>query len=128
MQHIFYLYSLQSLINNSLFSGPDSSAHGVKFTDHKVCKSFLYGCCPHEILASTVRIPSFLENVYFCALKQIMCLMLQRMDLGECPKIHELALRADYQQASKTKDYFYDVEVRKTVLQVLKSISFTFVF
>lgn len=50
------------------------------------------------------------------------------MDLGECPKIHELALRADYQQASKTKDYFYDVEVRKTVLQVLKSISFTFVF
>ena len=54
--------------------------------------------------------------------------MLQRMDLGECPKIHELALRADYQQASKTKDYFYDVEVRKTVLQFLKSISFTFVF
>merc|ERR1712241_1461967 len=67
-------------------NGPDSSAHGVKFTDHKVCKSFLFGCCPHEILAST------------------------RMDLGECPKIHELALRADYQQASKTKDYFYDVE------------------
>jgi len=30
--------------------------------------------------------------------------------LGECPKIHELALRADYQQASKGKDYFYDVE------------------
>ena len=39
-----------------LFLGPDSSAHGVKFTDHKVCKSFLFGCCPHEILASTVRI------------------------------------------------------------------------
>ena len=50
------------------------------------------------------------------------------MDLGECPKIHELALRADYQQASKTKDYFYDVEVRKTVLQVMQSISFTFIF
>ena len=50
------------------------------------------------------------------------------MDLGECPKIHELALRADYQQASKTKDYFYDVEVRKTVLQVMQNISFTFVF
>ena len=61
----------------------------------------------------------FLENVYFCALKQTMCLMLQRMDLGECPKIHELALRADYQQASKGKDYFYDVEVRKKVLQFM---------
>jgi len=68
-------------------NGPDSNQHGVKFTDHKVCKSFLYGCCPHEILAST------------------------RMDLGECPKVHDLALRADYQQAAKKdKDYFYDVE------------------
>ena len=33
------------------------------------------------------------------------------MDLGECPKIHDLALRADYEQSSKSKDYFYDVEV-----------------
>ena len=33
------------------------------------------------------------------------------MDLGECPKIHDLALRADYQVAAKSKDYFYDVEV-----------------
>jgi len=33
------------------------------------------------------------------------------MDQGECPKIHELALRADYELASKTKDYFYDVDV-----------------
>lgn len=32
------------------------------------------------------------------------------MDLGECPKVHDLALRADYQQSSKAKDYFYDVE------------------
>jgi len=30
--------------------------------------------------------------------------------LGECPKIHDLALRADYQQAAKSKDCFYDVE------------------
>ena len=35
------------------------------------------------------------------------------MDLGECPKIHDLALRADYQQAAKSKDCFYDVEVSK---------------
>ena len=33
------------------------------------------------------------------------------MDLGECPKIHDLALRADYQAAANSKDYFYDVEV-----------------
>ena len=34
------------------------------------------------------------------------------MDLGECPKIHDLALRADYQQAASARDCFYDVEVR----------------
>ncbi|KAL1466634.1 hypothetical protein MTO96_026470 [Rhipicephalus appendiculatus] len=32
------------------------------------------------------------------------------MDLGDCPKIHDLALRADYENASKKKDYFYDVD------------------
>lgn len=35
----------------------DSSRYNVKFTDSKVCKSFLLGCCPHEILASTVSAP-----------------------------------------------------------------------
>nr|CAD7406595.1 unnamed protein product [Timema cristinae] len=34
----------------------------------------------------------------------------QRMDLGECPKIHDLALRADFEKASHTKDYYYDID------------------
>lgn len=33
------------------------------------------------------------------------------MDLGECPKVHDLALRADYELASGEKDYYYDIEV-----------------
>ena len=33
------------------------------------------------------------------------------MDLGECAKVHEFALRADFERAQKTKDYFYDVDV-----------------
>lgn len=33
------------------------------------------------------------------------------MDLGECPKVHDLALRADFDAASKKKDYYYDIEV-----------------
>jgi hypothetical protein len=37
----------------------------------------------------------------------------QRMDLGECPKIHDLALRADYELASKSKDYYYDIDVSR---------------
>ncbi|XP_034830904.1 putative RNA-binding protein Luc7-like 1 isoform X1 [Maniola hyperantus] len=64
----------------------ETDKHGVKFYDDTVCKSFLLQCCPHEILSST------------------------RMDLGECPKIHDLALRADFELASKTKDYFYDID------------------
>lgn len=64
----------------------ESDRMGIKFYDNNVCKSFLLQCCPHEILSST------------------------RMDLGECPKIHDLALRADYELASKTKDYFYDLD------------------
>lgn len=35
------------------------------------------------------------------------------MDLGECPKIHDLALRADYEKASSNKDYFYDLDVSR---------------
>ena len=33
------------------------------------------------------------------------------MDLGECPKIHDLALRADYEHAAKKRDYYYDIDV-----------------
>ncbi|XP_037082611.1 putative RNA-binding protein Luc7-like 2 isoform X2 [Pollicipes pollicipes] len=32
------------------------------------------------------------------------------MDLGTCAKIHDLALRADYEAAIKEKDYFYDID------------------
>ena len=40
------------------------------------------------------------------------------MDLGECPKIHDNALRADYNNAKLKKDYFYDIDVSKTPLKV----------
>ncbi|XP_037302188.1 LOW QUALITY PROTEIN: putative RNA-binding protein Luc7-like 2 [Manduca sexta] len=64
----------------------ETDRHGVKFYDDAGVQIILLQCCPHEILSST------------------------RMDLGECPKIHDLALRADYELASKTKDYFYDID------------------
>lgn len=64
----------------------DPNRSRVKFDDPRVCKSFLLGCCPHEILSST------------------------RMDLGECPNLHDLALKADFELASKARDYFYDID------------------
>ena len=33
------------------------------------------------------------------------------MDLGQCPSVHDLALRADYEAAAKNKDYYYDIDV-----------------
>lgn len=44
------------------------------------------------------------------------------MDLGECPKVHDLALRADYEKAQQKKDYYYDVEV--SLLYFADKISF----
>ncbi|XP_075035995.1 putative RNA-binding protein Luc7-like 1 isoform X1 [Mixophyes fleayi] len=64
----------------------DETRQRVKFSDDRVCKSHLLDCCPHDILAGT------------------------RMDLGECTKIHDLALRADYEIASKEKDLFFELD------------------
>lgn len=33
------------------------------------------------------------------------------MDLGDCAKIHSAALKADYELASKKREYGYDVDV-----------------
>lgn len=32
------------------------------------------------------------------------------MDLGECLKVHDLALRADYEIASKEQDFFFELD------------------
>ncbi|XP_052591868.1 putative RNA-binding protein Luc7-like 1 [Peromyscus californicus insignis] len=64
----------------------DETRQRVKFTDDRVCRSHLLDCCPHDILAGT------------------------RMDLGECTKIHDLALRADYEIASKERDLFFELD------------------
>jgi len=47
--------------------------------------------------------PAYISHLYIC-------LITQRMDLGECPKVHDHALRADFEAASKERDYFYDID------------------
>jgi len=37
------------------------------------------------------------------------------MDLGDCAKYHNVALRADYEKAAVNKDYFYDLDVSSLV-------------
>ncbi|KAF7204649.1 putative RNA-binding protein Luc7-like 1 isoform X2 [Nothobranchius furzeri] len=74
-----------SLLFSWTFAG-DETRQRVKFTDDRVCKSHLLNCCPHDILSGT------------------------RMDLGDCTKIHDLALRADYEIASKERDLFFELD------------------
>ncbi|AWP05754.1 putative RNA-binding protein Luc7-like 2 [Scophthalmus maximus] len=64
----------------------DTMRQRIKFSDERVCKSHLLDSCPHDILSGT------------------------RMDLGECIKVHDLALRADYEIASKEQEYFFELD------------------
>jgi len=33
------------------------------------------------------------------------------MDMGECQKYHDVALRADFERGQKKTDYFFDIDV-----------------
>ncbi|VDP09774.1 unnamed protein product [Soboliphyme baturini] len=79
---------IRKMLDELMGTGRDGEKrqNTIPFTDSRVCRSFLLGCCPHEVLAST------------------------RMDMGECPKIHDPALRADFEKAQSEKDYFYDLD------------------
>ncbi|CAG5131969.1 unnamed protein product, partial [Candidula unifasciata] len=88
---------IRAMLDELMGTSRDGNAdkYRVKFDDPRVCKSFLLGCCPHDILANT------------------------RMDMGECPSIHDPALRADYELASKTRDYYYDIDAMEHLLSFI---------
>jgi len=77
---------MRAMLDQLMGTSRNGESAQVKYNDPRVCKSFLLSCCPHEILAST------------------------RMDLGECAKVHDFALRADFDNAQRQKDHFYDVD------------------
>ncbi|XP_065899388.1 putative RNA-binding protein Luc7-like 1 [Dysidea avara] len=65
----------------------------LKFTDKEVCRPFLLDICINDLFTNT------------------------RADLGECNKIHSLALRSEYEKATTKRDYEYEEEI----LQYLQS-------
>ncbi|CAF0841746.1 unnamed protein product [Adineta ricciae] len=69
------------------------SKSSMSFEDRRVCRPFLLNCCAHEILAGT------------------------RVDLGECPKVHEYALRADYERAALTRNLHYERDALDVLTQ-----------
>jgi RNA-binding protein Luc7-like 2 len=63
------------------------------FDHHSVCRSYLLGCCPRDLLSDT-RLESLMA----------------------CRKMHEPAQKGEYNKAQEKKDLFYDVEVGIKVL------------
>ncbi|XP_059027973.1 putative RNA-binding protein Luc7-like 2 isoform X2 [Mustela lutreola] len=55
---------------------------------------------------------SFGREVFASLQQEILTLFIlcPRMDLGECLKVHDLALRADYEIASKEQDFFFELD------------------
>jgi hypothetical protein len=56
-------------------SGTDQRAPQLSITDPKVCRSYLVGACPHDLFTNT------------------------KNELGPCPKVHNEALKTEYQDA-----------------------------
>jgi len=77
---------MRQMLDQLMGTTRNGEATTTTFDDPKVCKAFLLDCCPHDILSAT------------------------RMDMGECSRHHDIALRADYEAAQAKKDYFYDVD------------------
>lgn len=75
-------------------TGFDQQAPKLDIQDPKVCRSYLVGNCPHDLFTNT------------------------KQDFGPCPKVHNEALKTEYQEASETQkriwnfewDYFIDMQ------------------
>ncbi|EDV27986.1 uncharacterized protein TRIADDRAFT_53093 [Trichoplax adhaerens] len=68
----------------------------LTFTDPRVCRAFLTGLCPHDLFTNT------------------------KMDIGECSKVHSLALRADYEKAAVSGNYEFEVDALEQLLYFIK--------
>ncbi|VDN52242.1 unnamed protein product [Dracunculus medinensis] len=71
----------------------------IPYNHPSVCRAFLLGCCPHEILADT-RLESFVA----------------------CNKVHESAHKADYENAQKEKDHYYDIDVFEKLEEAVRIV------
>uniref|UniRef100_A0A915KEB5 Uncharacterized protein n=1 Tax=Romanomermis culicivorax TaxID=13658 RepID=A0A915KEB5_ROMCU len=79
---------IRKMLDELMGTGRDGSVpeNLVPYSDPRVCRTFLLCCCPYDVLCNT------------------------RMDMGNCPKIHDPALRADFDKAQKERDHFFDID------------------
>lgn len=60
--HFLIALSLKYFYNLYITGEEESQKEKLHYTNPRVCKSFLLKCCPHEILAQTVRLRKYLLN------------------------------------------------------------------
>merc|ERR1719356_2126447 len=77
---------MRAMLDQLMGTSRNGETTTTRYDDKIVCKSFLLDCCPHDILSAT------------------------RMDMGDCPRMHDIAFRADYLAAQAKRDHFYDVD------------------
>jgi len=77
---------IRAMLDQLMGTDNGSAKSSMSFEDRRVCRPFLLNCCPHEILSGT------------------------RVDLGECTKVHEYALRADYERAAGSRNLYYEID------------------
>lgn len=69
------------------------------FDHHSVCRSYLLGCCPRDLLSDT-RLESLMA----------------------CRKMHEPAQKGEYNKAQEKKDLFYDVEAYEELEDAIRTV------
>ncbi|KAG8178976.1 hypothetical protein JTE90_012489 [Oedothorax gibbosus] len=67
-------------------NGEDTREEKLHFTNARVRKIFLLNCCPREILSAT------------------------RGDMGQCKKVHDVALKADFENSNRKYEYEFQRE------------------
>lgn len=93
-----------------------------KYTDRAVCRAYLLGCCPYDLLATTARrsshflVRSFLLTQHLHFMSLLLQSLFKHQAIGDCRLVHDVALRSDYEREQQKRDHFYDLDV----LQVLE--------
>ncbi|GMT16477.1 hypothetical protein PFISCL1PPCAC_7774, partial [Pristionchus fissidentatus] len=69
------------------------------YDHHTVCRAFLFGCCPADIL-----VDSRLDSLVLCR------------------KLHEAALKGQYEREQEKRDHFFDIDTFETLGQAIRAV------
>ncbi|KAH6921630.1 hypothetical protein HPB50_003620 [Hyalomma asiaticum] len=92
---------MRQKLDELMGTGWDGVKNSLHYSDPKVCRCFLLGLCPHDALAGT------------------------KMSMGACSKIHNYALKADFENSSRLyrqgQHRFYELTVLTYLQKVIRS-------